>query len=146
MDIWITYQLIFFSLLCEREIYDWERLFDETETKGGSLNGDAFEAIKEATTFPFNPVAHKMIVVLMTKKQVYVMEMHVICSVEWLVCIWKVVKSSKCTKSQEIEKKDSNWNMPGIGPLYKHVFYYHKNVCITKMYNCLLNLNSPRQF
>lgn len=74
---------MFFSLLCERDNYDWESLFDETEvTEGGLLSGDAFEAIQEATTFPFNPVAHKMVIVLMTKEQVNVLKIHVTCCVK----------------------------------------------------------------
>ncbi|XP_053394072.1 uncharacterized protein LOC123525854 [Mercenaria mercenaria] len=57
-------------IFTNRDDYDWDGLFEVSkQTAGGTDDTDAFLAIKEAAAFPFNPIAHKMIIMLMTKEQ-----------------------------------------------------------------------------
>ena len=61
---------MYFSYFTNIEDIDWTSL--ESLQADGKIKTDGFDAIKLATTFPFNPTANRMIALLMTKEQVYV--------------------------------------------------------------------------
>ena len=63
------FPLLYFSYFTNLEDIDWTSL--ESLKADGKIKTDGFDAIKLATTFPFNPTATRMIALLMTKEQVY---------------------------------------------------------------------------